>query len=91
MWLFLAMACVRRMDDAPWARLGAVGAMLLFVPAMTYTTAQAQLRLTGDASIFINYAASPLTLVFPSLRLAGAALLLAAVVVGRARVLTPRT
>ena len=89
-WLYLAIACLQRISDAPWARLGAVGAVLLFVPAMTFTMAQAQVRITGEASIFINYSDSPLTLVYPALRVTGAVCLLAAVVLGRARLVTAR-
>ena len=88
-WLVLAIWCLQRMQQHPWARLAALGGVAMLVPAVTLTSARAQLVLGGDSTILENYVTGPLPTVYALLRVTGAALLLLALAVGRPGAVRP--
>ncbi len=83
-WLVLALVCLTRARSNPWIGLGALGATFLFVPATTSTAAGFQLQVFGEATIYQNFLTSSLPTVYTLLQVAGAVLLLTALV-GRRR------
>lgn len=86
-WLTLALVCLARARTGgkppAWASLGAVGATLLFVPAMTGTAGNLQLVFTGSPEILQNLQVSTLPVFFTLMQVTGASLLLGALLVGR--------
>lgn len=83
-WLVLTFWCLERMRTQPWARWAAFGGVAMLIPSVTLTAARAQLVFSGESTILENYVLGPLPLVYAVLRVAGAVLLLLAVVRGRA-------
>ena len=82
-WLALTAWSLQRLRVHVWARPAAVGAVLLFIPATTLTSARAQLLLGDEPTILVSYADSPLPTTYAVMRVLAAVLLLAAVVIGR--------
>jgi hypothetical protein len=82
-WLLLTAWCLERLRTHLWARLAAVGAVLLFIPATTLTAGRAQLMFGDSVMILDNYAHSSLPTAYALLRVVAAMLLLAALLVGR--------
>ncbi len=84
-WLVVTLVCLARArrQQSLWAALGAVGAVLLFLPAFTTTSIRVQLMVSDSTQMLQSYSLSPLPTIFPMLRVAGAVLLLTALLVGR--------
>ena len=92
-WLILALVCLSKArtpaKPPAWASLGALGATMLFVPAMTGTTGNLQILFGRSDVMFRNYYASGLPTYFTLMQVAGTALLLGALLVGRRPVAAP--
>ena len=82
-WFALTIWCLERMRTHAWARLAALGAVMLLIPATTLTAARGQLLVTDDVTILQNYVEGALPTAYAVLHVVAAVLLLAAVLVGR--------
>ena len=90
MWLILALICLSKARTGArppaWTSLGAVGATVLFVPAMTVTTANLEILFVHSDQMFRNLYASGLLFYFTLMQVTGTALLVGALLAGRRRV-----